>query len=297
MIRSMTGFVAGSISIVLDPHQKATITITIKSLNSRFFDFSCKLNHHFAQLEIDLAQLLKKKLLRGCVQLAINIDNPQFFQQSITPSLSAINEYLTALDIIKKEYSVPGTITINDLMKLPHTFIYNDQPLNHNFHELIKDKVNHLADKLIQEQHAEGIILKKDLEDRLAIMAKEIEIIKLNSQHLIDKQKDKISTIITQHEGDETKILELKTHTAYVLLDKMDIHEEIVRFKNHLNNSLTTLNDADKEKGKRLDFILQELSREINTIAAKCADVTTSDHAINIKVEVEKVREQIHNII
>ena len=110
-------------------------------------------------------------------------------------------------------------------------------------------------------------------------------------------QKQKINEALAELENDTSKFAEMQKNALYAILDKIDVHEEIVRFKNHLKTLLASLESSDIEKGKRIDFILQELSREINTITAKCSDATISSHAINIKVELEKAREQTQNIV
>jgi uncharacterized protein (TIGR00255 family) len=128
-------------------------------------------------------------------------------------------------------------------------------------------------------------------------MTQDIAAIEKDSAVLMAAQKDKVTKTIQEVTGETTSLIDLQKHAAYALLDKMDINEEIVRFKSHLKNLSAQLNSQDIEKGKRLDFTLQEMAREINTIAAKCSHATISALAINIKVELEKAREQTQNIV
>ena len=114
---------------------------------------------------------------------------------------------------------------------------------------------------------------------------------------MLEQHKNKVHTILQEIGTDESMLAEAQKNTLYTTLDKIDIHEEIIRFKSHLHNLAQGITTDEVEKGKRLDFTLQELGREINTITAKCSDATISTHAINIKVEIEKIREQIQNIV
>jgi uncharacterized protein (TIGR00255 family) len=114
---------------------------------------------------------------------------------------------------------------------------------------------------------------------------------------LAEEQKTKINEAIKTLEVDESQLAETRKNALYTILDKMDINEEIVRFKSHLASLKQQLAAQTPEKGKRLDFTLQELGREINTIAAKCSDARIGSQAINVKVEIEKVREQVQNLV
>ena len=113
----------------------------------------------------------------------------------------------------------------------------------------------------------------------------------------MEEQKEKIAVALKEFEADENQQNEIQKNAAYALLDKIDIHEEIVRFTTHLGVLEKEIRADKVEKGKRLDFTLQELAREINTITAKCSDATISTMAIDIKVELEKAREQSQNIV
>ncbi len=112
-----------------------------------------------------------------------------------------------------------------------------------------------------------------------------------------EEWKKKVHNTLQEIGADENLIANAQKSGLYSMLDKIDIHEEITRLNSHLDHVVTNLQSDEPEKGKRLDFTLQELGREINTIAAKCSDSTISTHAINVKVEIEKIREQIQNIV
>lgn len=296
MIRSMTGFASKSLILTIN-ETKTPIAISIKSLNSRYFDLNCKLPYPITNFETEFIKLFKSKLLRGSITFTIHLGNPSAFRGTIEPSIPTLKNYLTALDTIKKKFAIEGTLSIANILMLPNIFITEEQELNEQTKKIIFQTADQLIDELIAVQEKEGKALQKDIIQRIAYIDKEIKAIAIVFEELMIQQKQKANQALAELEKDTSKFAELQKNTLYAILDKMDVHEEIVRFKNHLKTLLASLESDQIENGKRIDFILQELSREINTITAKCSDGTISTHAINIKVELEKAREQTQNIV
>lgn len=297
MIRSMTGFATKSLVFTLEDGSKAQVAISLKSLNSRFFEVTCKLPYPLSNLETEINKILKKHLYRGHIYFTINTNTPNAFKSVVEPALSIIHEYLTAINTIKKECSIQESPSLDTILQLPNVFNLAEKNLDPASTELILQTTKQLVDEVIKAQEAEGKMLLDDIMQRIAIMEKEIDEIEKNSATLMEAQKTKLHQALQEMTTDEQKANDLHKNTLYSLLDKMDIHEEIVRFKSHLKSLSAHLNSSDIEKGKRLDFTLQELAREINTIAAKCSDATIGSLAINVKVELEKAREQTQNIV
>jgi len=297
MIRSMTGFATKSLIFTLEDGSKAQVAISLKSLNSRFFEVTCKLPYPLSNLETEITRLLKKHLYRGHIYFTINTNTPNAFKSVVEPALSIVHEYLNAINIIKKECKIEGMPSFDTILQLPNVFNLAEKNLDTASTELILQTTKQLIDEVIQAQEVEGKILLDDIMQRIEIMHKEIDAIEHNSADLMETQKTKLHQALQEMSTDEHKTNELHKNTLYSLLDKMDIHEEIVRFKSHLKSLAAHLQSASVEKGKRLDFTLQELAREINTIAAKCSDATIGSLAINVKVELEKAREQTQNIV
>jgi uncharacterized protein (TIGR00255 family) len=211
--------------------------------------------------------------------------------------MSIIHEYLNAINTIKKECGIQEAPSLSTILALPNVFNLAEKNLDSASTELILQTTKQLAEEVIKAQEVEGKTLLDDIMQRVGIMQKEIDVIEQNSATLMEAQKAKLHLALQEITADEQKANELHKNTLYSMLDKMDIHEEIVRFKSHLKSLSAHLNSSDVEKGKRLDFTLQELAREINTIAAKCSDATIGSLAINVKVELEKAREQTQNIV
>lgn len=297
MIRSMTGFATKSLSFALEDGSKAQVAISLKSLNSRFFEVTCKLPYPLSNLETEITKLLKKHLYRGHLYFTINTNTPNAFKSVVEPALSIIHEYLNAINLIKKECNIQESPSLNSILQLPNVFNLAEKNLDAASTALILQTTEQIVAEVIKAQEAEGKMLLDDIMQRIAIMEKEIDEIEKNSATLMEAQKTKLHQALQEMTTDEQKANELHKNTLYSLLDKMDIHEEIVRFKSHLKSLSVHLKSSEIEKGKRLDFTLQELAREINTIAAKCSDATIGSLAINVKVELEKAREQTQNIV
>lgn len=296
MFLSMTGFSSKTAYVNFDKNLKILVTVEIKSVNSRFFEVVCKLPNSLSFLELKINKILKDKLIRGRVYFSLKVEDEVAVLEDIVPSFSLLEKYLKAFNQIKSKFKLTGDVSIHDLLVLPGVFVNQRVEVNktteHDMLNLVEDCLN----LLVKNREREGINLKKDLEKSFTKSAKRIEEIKsfFNKHILKIKEAIKNSLALQQQGKDDAK---LKLDELYSTLNKVDIHEEVVRFKSHLDNVKKVLKDKNMEKGKRIDFILQELMREANTILAKSSDCNISSAAVDIKVELEKAREQIQNII
>ncbi len=296
MIQSMTGFATTTFILIRD-NEKSTITMNLKSLNTRFFETTCKFPVALFHLETKIVKHLKKRLHRGRIYFTIYLSNPSIFQGNISPALSTIKEYSSAINRIKQQLSITEPLSLKDLLHFPNIFNIEEKGVNKESEQLILDAIDNLINQVIDERIQEGKAIRQDINERIKITKQNITVIEKLAQQMLEQQKSKVLTILQEIGADESMLAEAQKNALYTTLDKIDIHEEIIRFKSHLQHLTQDITTDEIEKGKRLDFILQELGREINTITAKCSDATISAHAINIKVEIEKIREQVQNIV
>jgi uncharacterized protein (TIGR00255 family) len=298
MLRSMTGFATSTVQVPSTTTQLVDITMQLKSLNARYFEVTCKMPYQLNSMELDITRTLQEKLYRGHLYFTLYVNNQDIFKGTIKPSLVTIDGYLQGLTTIKQQYNLSGDIALSDLVQLDGIFTTTEKSLESSTIKLISSTLEKLIQELILAQEKEGRALQKDLEKRIAVMHETIILIEKDSGTLLEAQKAKVSKALQELPAHTTTSLaDIQKHAAYMLMDKMDINEEIVRFKTHLKNFTAQLTSDSVEKGKRLDFTLQEMAREINTIAAKCSDAAMSSLAITIKVELEKAREQTQNIV
>jgi uncharacterized protein (TIGR00255 family) len=297
MIQSMTGFAAKTIVISGENNEKTSVSISIKSLNSRFFDTTFKLHYALSSLEHLILSLAKDILHRGHIYCTIHVTNPNAFRGAVQPSLATIESYCTAIDAIKEQCHIDQPIHLEHILQLPNIFSMEEAEISNHTIEQILSCAKELLHNVCTMREQEGLSLQKDLENRIEIMNQEINSIAEKSVAVIEKQKAKILKTLQEIHADEALFASAQKNALYGMLDKLDLNEEIVRFKSHTKSLAEHLKSPATEKGKRIDFILQELAREINTISAKCSDASISEHAINIKVEIEKAREQAQNIV
>lgn len=303
----MTGFATSTVEIPLSSNKESmTLSISIKSLNSRFFELSCKVPSLLSNLEVPLQRLLKKQLHRGHVSLHVKVIDSGLLQESINPSLPIIQNYLTAINTIRTRFNLEDQVTLAQILQLPNVLQHQELQLNSTTETAIVQAVNQISLELIKTQKEEGLQLEVDIKNQLTSMKTKITLIREQSEQIIKDKKIALTAIITDlsvyDKNEETKtteqsLLEIKKANLMHEIEKVDINEETVRFNSHLDNISLQFSSDNPAKGKKLDFIIQELNREINTIAAKCSNITISSLAIDIKSELEKAREQAQNII
>jgi uncharacterized protein (TIGR00255 family) len=296
MVMSMTGFGTSTLSIPIKD-TPLYITLSLKTLNSRFFESTCKLPYSLTELETIALKLFKAKLFRGTIFFNVHVHNPSILKGTVIPSLNMIKHYLAGIETIKKDTHIQGTITLHDLITLPNIFEIPEEMLPKESIEIIVQEINKLLEIVVESRKQEGQSLLKDLEQRLHLMQNHIAHIESRAQVVLVEKKQTISTTLAALPYQEAENREQHLLMLYTQLDKIDIHEEIVRFKTHLEHFDRALHTSEQEKGKKLDFILQEMFREVNTMNAKCNDSAISQAAISIKVELEKAREQVQNIV
>ncbi len=295
-MRSMTGF--ASKKATLDyKDTKFYAAVSLKSVNSRFFENTCKLPYALHHLETDISRMLKKQLHRGHLFTSINISDQSILKGTATASLPIAKSYIEAAHEIQQKTDIVGTFGIAELIRMPYVFSTQEQLIDDEIKKQLIILVQHAVETLIAEEEREGAAMQEDLAERINIAQKKIDEIEHHHAAFMKARKEKIMQEVQSYTENEDKMVETRKAALYYMLDKIDIHEEIVRFKSHIKRLHDLLTDKSVEKGKRIDFTLQELTREINTIAAKASDANMGALAIDIKVELEKAREQTQNIV
>lgn len=296
MLSSMTGFSSQTVSLLLKSGSTISLEVELKSLNSKFFEASCKLPGSINFLEISIINLLKKKLVRGRLSLSVRVDGSGDLFERVVPALRVIKDYIVSIQEIKKQLKIPGELTISDVISLPNIFSFEKTGIEKGMESSILKIISKVGDQVAVMRRVEGKQLQEDLEKRFVLCGDYIDQIKKLFDHFIKQQKVEIKKLIVLSENGNQEA-EKSLGERYELLNKIDIHEEIVRFRSHLKVINKLLKSMQIEKGRRLDFMLQELARETNTITAKCSKFEIGSVAVDIKVELEKAREQVQNIV
>lgn len=296
MLFSMTGYANGTV-VLHSKKEEFAVEIELKTFNSRYFEASCKLPFSLSFLELKIVNLLQEKLIRGKVFLWVRFVEGNEVFESVIPSFKIIERYILAAKSIKKRFNLQGELTVPEVMRFSNVFVFQKGELNEKGQKEFFEGLSYLIDQLIKMRLKEGRRLQTDLEHRFDICAKKIIKIKKYFEIAITDQKKLIDEQLRlAQEGDE--FAKKQSEELLISLNKMNVQEEITRFISHLKSVKDIFkNKMVQEKGKRLDFILQELLREINTLMAKCPNFNISSISVDVKVELEKIREQVQNIV
>lgn len=264
--------------------------VEIRSLNHRFIDILIKMPPYMGQHEIPLRNIIKEKFHRGRFDVSVSTKNHKAIQLKINKEL-ARNIY-TALQDLQKELSIPGKINIDTLTGYRELLTEEEQKYNI---DALYASLNEAVSNLEAMRIREGNLLSEELHKRIESLGMMNNKIKLLIPHEVERCMEKfaerLKLILGTEEIDASRI----TQEAAIMADKIDITEEVSRIENHIKQFIETLNNGNIA-GRKLDFLLQELNREVNTLAYKSSNYTISNLVIEMKTEVEKMREQVQNI-
>ena len=291
-MRSMTGFGRGAVS-----EEKFAVSVEIKTVNNRFLDLNLRLSSELQTLEANLKRLISSRLSRGRVEVFINYERTSDVAYELNRPL--INGYLSALKTMREEFTLSGEPDLNVIARLPNALLTKADDLSEDFIKAIENSFKIAIDELEKMREAEGESLKTELTERLLSIENHLPRIESESANVAEEYRLRLSKRIadflaksdSQIEIDQVRLAQ---EVAY-LADRSDISEEIIRLKIHLEQFRAIMNE-EKEVGKRLDFLTQELNREANTIASKTNNIIVKESALAIKSDIEKIREQIQNV-
>ena len=292
MIRSMTGFGHGEVSN--DKNQK--VTVEMKSVNHRYCDISLKLPKKLVMFEANIRNIMKEYASRGKIDIYVSYEDLSETAVSLHYNQAMAEEYMQVFKKMQEDFNIETKITAEALAKYPEVVTIEEvQQDEEVWWELLEAALRQAAEKFVETRTIEGANLKRDLLGKLDQMAADVAFIEERSPPIIADYRSKLEEKVKEFLEDST--IEENRIAAEVTLyaDKIAVDEEIVRLQSHIS-SMTDVLESDESIGRKLDFMAQEMNREANTILSKSSDVDLADHAIELKTNVEKVREQIQNI-
>lgn len=290
MIKSMTGFGQGSAE-----GTNFKVRVDIRSVNNRFLDIHTRLPQELASLELTVKKQVQAALHRGRIDLTVTVE--QMKQATFEINRPLVAGYLAAIEELKKEFGLEGEISLELIAKLPGAMQVSQDSgrLDEALVAAVVAAVSQALVALTEMRLIEGQELGVEINSRLDNIEKQLPSIETEAARLPGIYREKLAKRLDDLQVavqvDEARMAQ----EAIMLADRSDISEEIVRLKSHISQMRDVVR-SDEEVGKRLDFILQEMNREANTILSKSSDISISDAAIVIKTEVEKMREQGQNV-
>lgn len=290
-MKSMTGF--GSSSLELED---CSIDIEIKSVNNRYLDFNFSMPSYLNFMLEDMKSLIKNKLKRGRVDVYIKIKKYQLAVDSVDINYELAQKIKEKLDSLNENLDMKSDINVRDLVKYDDvmSFIYKDLD-NEFLHDNILKVLNEAVNKIYSMRSTEGDNLREDLSTNLSKIEEEISKISSLTENSVKEYRENLFNKISEL-LDEEKIDKDRMYLEVALMaDKVDINEELKRFDSHIVQFKSAMDMKDCI-GRKLDFIIQEMNREINTISSKSNDENISVCVIEVKSLIEKLREQVQNI-
>ena len=291
MIKSMTGF--GRCELVRDSRK---FTVELKSVNHRYLDVNIRMPKKLNFFESSIRSLLKQYAARGKVDLFIFYEDSAQNQVSLKYNEALAAEYLDCFKKMEEQFGLENDIRVSTLSRYPEVITMEEQAVDEEeLWSLLKETLEGAFTQFVETRITEGENLKKDLLGKLDGILEDVEAIEKRSPEIVKEYREKLEEKVQELLGD-TQIDENRLATEIVIFaDKICTDEELVRLRSHVLHMKATL-DEESGIGRKLDFIAQEMNREANTILSKANDLDVSNHAINLKTEIEKIREQIQNI-
>ena len=291
MIKSMTGF--GRSEIVKGNRK---ISVEIKSVNHRYLEAGIKMPKKLNVFESRMRDLLKKYATRGKIDIFINYEDDSESQVNLKFNQNIADEYMAIFNNMSEKYNLKNDMTVGGLARFPEVITMDEvQEDEEELWHFIEEAMKADLEQFVNTRILEGENLKKDLLGKLDHMEELVAFVEKRSPEIMKEYRSKLESKVKELLGDTT-IDESRIATEVIIYaDKICVDEETVRLRSHIEHARKCLNE-DGGIGRKMDFIAQEMNREANTTLSKANDIEISNAAIDLKTEIEKVREQIQNI-
>lgn len=292
MIRSMTGYGTGSVNL-----EEIQYNIEIRTVNHRFLDMRLHLPNSFNFMENDIKKALKLFFERGRIEVYINFTGSHLVSKTLTTDWTLLDQYIKQYQSVKKRYDLSGTLSIDLLSAIPELFIVEEEDnLPADLAPVILKSIKHVSKQVLHMREQEGSHLAHDIKSRMNSVHNMLLLIKEQRPQVVKEYRERIRQRIIEYTGGLTETDSQLFHQEIALLaEKGDISEELTRLDSHIAHFLETM-ELNETIGRKLDFIIQEMHREINTVGSKSTEHQIGRLTVQIKSELEKIKEQIQNI-
>lgn len=291
MLRSMTGY--GRSQKIINGRD---ISVEIRSVNHRYYEYSSRIPRTYSYIDEKLKALLKSSVSRGKVEVSVTINNIEGKDSQIAVNKGIAEGYVTALRSISDELGLVDDLTLSKLIRIPD--IFNIQKTPDDEEQIWADVSEVTAEALerfVAMRETEGERLKNDILEKADFIIERVGMVEEQSPLTVEAYRNKLykklSEILADKNIDEQRIIT----EAAIFSEKIAVDEETVRLRSHISQ-LRDILETDESVGRKLDFIVQEINREVNTIGSKAQDLNITRIVVDMKSEIEKIREQIQNV-
>ena len=290
MIKSMTGYGKANLA-----KQERVYQIEMKSVNHRYLDICVKMPRVLSYLEEEVKKQISSQIKRGKIDVFITFENNSIEDKEIKINTEIAKIYIDELKKLAKQENILDNIEVTEISKLPDVLTIQNNQEDETIKEALLEAVSNATENLVQMRSIEGHKMADDLVARIQGIKEKVEEISLISTGLIEeyvvKLEGRIKEILKNQDIDESRLAQ----EVVIYADKCSIEEEVTRLKSHISQ-FEKLIKTDEAIGKKLDFIIQEMNRETNTIGSKANNLEITNGVIDIKTELENIREQVQNI-
>lgn len=291
MIKSMTGF--GRATGEKDGY---IISVELKSVNHRYFEFNCRLPRQYGFAEEKLKSYVNSKVSRGKVDCFLGIEALDTDNADVVVNHTLASAYIKAMNELAQEYSLKNDISSVSVSRFPDVFVLKKADEDEEkLWGYIKEVADEAIEKFVAMRETEGEQMKKDVLSRADYILDCVSFIENRSPQTVKEYNDKLIARVHELIGDATLDEGRIIQEVAIYADKVAVAEETVRLRSHISQ-LKAFLESSEPVGRKMDFLVQEINRETNTIGSKACDVEIARKVVDIKAEVEKIREQIQNI-
>jgi len=291
LLKSMTGY--GRVKV---ENELREITVELRSVNHRYLDLNIKVPRIYGYLEDVVSKQAQAAIARGKVDIFVSVRAKEGADIKVTPNMAVIQGYMDALKKVSETYDIPADVTALSLLRLPDAMEQNKEEADA---DQLKAEVSAVLAQALEEYNAmrekEGARLVEDVVYRAGLIAKSVDFVEERSPDCVEEYRTRIAARMTEILDGSELAQQRILQEAALYADKVNVTEEIVRLRSHLSQ-LDTMLKSPVAIGRKLDFLVQEMNRETNTIGSKANDFQIAKTVVDMKAEIEKIREQIQNL-
>ncbi len=291
MLKSMTGY--GRVKVENDLRE---ITVELRSVNHRYLDLNIKVPRIYGYLEDPVSKQAQAAIARGKVDIYVSVRAKEGADIRVTPNMAVIQGYVDAIRKVSEAYEIPGEVTALSLLRLPDAMEQNKEEADA---EQLKQEVAQVMAAALEEYNSmrerEGARLVEDVLYRADLISRSVDFVEQRSPDCVEEYRARIAARMNELLDGSDLAQQRILQEAAIYADKVNVTEEIVRLRSHLAQ-LHTMLKSPVAIGRKLDFLVQEMNRETNTIGSKANDFQIAKTVVDMKAEIEKIREQIQNL-
>jgi len=291
MIKSMTGYGIASFD-----SGSTKYTVEIKSLNSKFLELSLRLPKIFSEKEFQLRNECSKQIERGKVNLSINVEQASASIKAAGIDTELLKHYYAQLKVVSADLNEPANNLLQLALGLPEVVKYDEETVSEEEWKIVEKTFQQALNAFQQFRSDEGNVLEQDVKYRIDIILKNLKLVEVEEPKRIPVIRERLNQFLSEAAGREGIDQNRFEQELIYYIDKLDITEEKIRLKSHCDYFIETLKNADAN-GKKLGFISQEIGREINTLGSKANDANMQKLVVGMKEELEKIKEQLLNVL